>query len=70
VADLRENHAGAYCRTDYRRDENDARPVDETWGRGEITPFGMELPTHFYSPGRADCPALNVTSTSRRYVSL
>jgi hypothetical protein len=29
--------------------------VDETWGRSEIAPFGMELPTHFYSPGRAGC---------------
>ena len=34
MADLRENHAGAYCRTDYGRDKNDARPVDETWVLG------------------------------------
>jgi hypothetical protein len=47
VADPRENQAGAYYRTDCGRDKSDARPVDETWGRGEITPFGMELRTHF-----------------------
>jgi hypothetical protein len=55
VADPRENHAGAWCRTNCGRDKNDARPVDETWGRGEIAPFGMKLSTHFYCPGRAGC---------------
>src|SRR5262249_5756987 len=53
VADQRETHAGAYCRTDRGRDKNNARSADETWGWGEIPPFGMELPAHFYSPGTA-----------------
>jgi hypothetical protein len=48
-------HGIACCCTDSSRDKNKARSAGETWGRGKIAPFRIEVPSaHFYSPTQAE----------------